>query len=405
MRRQRTIKRPVAVRGYSFISGHDVILRFCPAPENSGLHFVRTDLSPPVVIPADMANRLECPRRTVLACEDVRVEMTEHVLAALRGLGIDNCRIEINAPETPGCDGSSLYFARALLDAGARVQTAWCEPLGVEHPVCVSDGAAFVAALPNPHGYLELDYTLDYRDTSPVIGRQRFACQLNLINFLAELAPARTFLLEHEAEQLRTLGWGQRTSPRDLLIFGERGPIGNAQRYHDEPARHKALDIVGDLALLGTELVGTVVAFRSGHRLNGALARALRRYHGLDVPLSIGAGVPIWPGILSEVPVQGSGPRQREFVLSERAVRDEPIARGALVLAAWITAARMIGCSEQLDFVEFEGIAVEAVPQPGRRFTAWTSAGGATTQVDLLQDGLSLGSVRIRPASAVARAA
>ncbi len=406
MRRQRTIQRPIAVRGHSFISGLDIVLRFCPAPEHAGLHFVRVDLDPNRVVPVDVDRRLDCPRRTTLADGDVRVEMTEHVLAALRGLGVDNCRIEVNGPETPGCDGSSLQFARALLDAGIQSQSAWCEPLVLEHPICVSDGKAFVAALPNPHGYLEVDYTLDYTSVSRLLGRQRFICQLNLVNFLGEVAPARTFLLREEAEQLRAMGWGSRTTARDLLIYDDDGPIDNAERYPDEPARHKALDIIGDLALAGRELVASVIAYRSGHRLNAALARAIRQCHNLDVTLSIGAGVPIWPGVLSELPPRTSKGGTGQFVISEQGGADPMLARGAALLAAWLSAARCLGRGEQLDLVEFCHVSIDRAPEPAQPFAvSLKRRDGGEIELQVVQDDRLLGRASIRPAAAVARAA
>ena len=404
MRLQRTIQRPAAVRGLSLISGLDVVVRFCPAPENSGLHFVRVDLSRQPVVPATLAHRIDCPRRTVLERNGVRVEMTEHVLAALRGLGIDNCRIEISAPETPGCDGSALQFARALLDAGSQLQSAWTEPLVVQHPVCVCDGRSFIAALPNPHGYMDVDYTLDYRATCPHIGRHRFECHLTVVNFLAEIAPSRTFLLEAEAHALRKQGWGQRTTPRDLLIYTDTGPMENVERYPDEPARHKALDMIGDLALLGTELVASVVGYRSGHRLNAALADALLTWHGREAPLRIQEGAPLWPAVLSVLPsASGIG---EQYVLSPSIADHASIGLGAVVLAAWHRAACALGRAEQLTLVEFLDVAIDAIPEPTLPFrTAVAQLGAVAIEIRIVQRGRLLGAVRTRAAEALARAA
>lgn len=249
-------------------------LEFRPAPAGTGIVFVRGDFDPPRRIPAAVAQRFEVPRRTNLARDGASVEMVEHVLAALAGLRIDNCEVWVDEPEMPGCDGSCWDFVEALQKAGAVQQDApraCLEPRGVTR---VGDDQGWVEARPGDTGGLEIVYILDYGQHSP-IGRQTLEIQLTPATFCRELAPARTFLLHEEAQWLRQQGLGQRVSWQDLLVFDERGPIGNPLRYEDECVRHKALDLVGDLALLGCDLVGQVIAYRSGHRLNADLVAEL----------------------------------------------------------------------------------------------------------------------------------
>jgi UDP-3-O-acyl-N-acetylglucosamine deacetylase len=206
------------------------------------------------------------------------VALVEHVLAALAGLRIDNCLVELNAPEPPGLDGSAQGFARALTSAGLVVQPAGRSVWRVDEPVTVAAGAATLTLHPpeDDRPVLKLSYFLDYGPTAP-IGRQLYTVELSPGVFIGELAEARTFLLEAEAEELRRQGLGARTTAADLLVFGPRGPIDNVLRHANEPARHKVLDMIGDLSLLGADLCGHLIAYRSGHPLNVELARVLHQ--------------------------------------------------------------------------------------------------------------------------------
>ncbi|WP_152052248.1 UDP-3-O-acyl-N-acetylglucosamine deacetylase [Tautonia marina] len=273
-RPQRTIARDAEVRGIGYLLGSDVTVRFRPADADSGIQFVRVDLPDRPSVPA-LATYVEPrERRTALRRGEAVVELVEHVMAALAGLQIDNCTVELDAPETPGMDGSSLAFARALATAGAIEQDRPRQVLVIDRPVSVRDGKASVAAYPGEPDRLVLSYQLDYGNGSPIPAQAYFA-EPSPERFLREIAPARTFLLAAEAEALRASGIGSRTSEADLLIFGSDGLIGNSLRFPDECARHKLLDVMGDLALIGKDLVGHVVAHRSGHSLNVELARAL----------------------------------------------------------------------------------------------------------------------------------
>lgn len=273
-RPQRTIAREAAVRGVSFLEGRDVEIRFRPAEADSGIVFVRSDLPGGPSVPAHVNHVAPRQRRTTLQKGPATVEMVEHVMAALAGLGVDNCRVEIDGPETPGCDGSSRAFVEAIQGAGVVEQDRPRETLVIDRPVTVREGASVLTAHPGEPDKLVLSYSLDYGRSSP-IGSQSYFVEVSPESFRRELASSRTFLLESEAKAMRQAGIGRRTTEADLLIFGPDGPIGNELRYRDECARHKVLDMVGDLALLTKDLAGHVVAHRSGHALNASLVRKL----------------------------------------------------------------------------------------------------------------------------------
>jgi UDP-3-O-acyl-N-acetylglucosamine deacetylase len=244
---------------------------------------VRTDLPGRPRIRAHIDQVTGTQRRTTLGYPPAQIGLVEHVLAALAGLRIDNCLVELDAPEPPGLDGSARQFAAALLQAGIQRQqeqrAIWC----VEESVTLAAGGATLALHPVEEPGLWLTYFLDYGPCSS-LGRQVHTLQLTTGTFLADLVHCRTFILESEAAELRRQGLGARTTAADLLVFGRHGPIDNELRHANEPARHKILDLVGDLSLLGVDLCGHVVAYRSGHPLNIELTRTLHRH--LNVPVA-----------------------------------------------------------------------------------------------------------------------
>jgi UDP-3-O-acyl N-acetylglucosamine deacetylase len=284
-RRQRTLARPASVRGFGYFSGQDVRVEFWPAAEGTGIAFVRCDRAPQARIPVDVSLRVDVPRRTNLETGGVRVEMVEHVLAALAGLGVDNCEVWVDAAEMPGCDGSALAFVEAIDAAGIVEQRSATRQLVVERPIRVGDADGWVEAQPPRSAGLSLSCELDFGAASP-IGRQLLTLDITAESFRRELAMCRTFIEQEVAQAMITQGIGQRVTPRDLLIIGPQGPIENSLRYADEFVRHKMLDMVGDLALTGCEVVGHVVGYRCGHRLHAELARRLKEEFAVsqDVP-------------------------------------------------------------------------------------------------------------------------
>ena len=273
-RKQRTLAGPAAVCGFGYWTGKDVTVEFRPAPPGCGITFVRGDLPAAPRIAASAAGRIEIPRRTALSCGSATVEMVEHILDALYGLEIDNCEVHVSGGEMPGCDGSALPFVEAIESAGIAEQAAGARRLVVTDVVRVGNDESWVEARPGKPGQLAVKYRLDYGSDSP-IGRQTIELTVSPDSFRRELAPARTFLLEEEAQWLKSRGLGLRVTSRDLLVYGPTGPIDNELRFDDECVRHKALDLVGDLALAGCPIVGQIIAYKSGHRLNAELVKVL----------------------------------------------------------------------------------------------------------------------------------
>lgn len=273
-RNQRTLAGSAAVEGFGFFSGRDVRVEFHPAEAGEGIVFVRSDLPGRPRVPVNVEHRIETPRRTTLCRGEARVEMIEHILAALAGLRIDNCEIWTDAAEMPGCDGSSLPFVEAFDAVGTVEQDALRPQRIVSEPIRLVSGESWIEACPPAGNRCVLRYHLDYSDCA-AIGRQTFELAITPESFRSELAPCRTFLLEEEARQARCQGQGQRATHRDLLVFDDKGPIGNELRFPSECVRHKMLDMVGDLALAGCDLIGRFRASRSGHRLNAELVRAI----------------------------------------------------------------------------------------------------------------------------------
>ncbi len=274
-RYQRTLAVPAEVQGVGYLTGAVIRLRFQPAPPNTGIVFQRTDLRGATPIPARAAQVTGTSRRTTLGRAPNQVELVEHVLAALAGLRIDNCVIHLNGPEPPSLDGSARGFVDRLCRAGAVLQPARRAAWTVTAPLQIAQQGTTLTLHPAEHE-LKISYLLDYGPESP-IDRQRHTEVITPESFVNDLAHCRTFLLEEEAAALRRQGLGSRTTEADLLVFGRRGPIGNHLRHANEPARHKILDLIGDLSLFGHDLCGHLVAYRSGHPLNVRLARALCR--------------------------------------------------------------------------------------------------------------------------------
>lgn len=278
LRNQQTIKMPFEVCGRSYWSGLDVRMRFQPAPANTGVVFQRIDLPGQTLIPATVSHRVEVPRRTVLVAGTDSVDMVEHVLAALSGMHVDNCVIQLDRGEVPAFDGSCMELIHLLQSVGTVKQKAPRPQFVIQSEFQVGNEGSWIRAFPNPHGQLEIRYSLEY--PHPSIGAQQLNYVHSPLAFARELASARTFLLQQEAEILRQMGVGLKVTNREVLVFGEDGPIGNRLRFSDECVRHKTLDVLGDLMLAPFDVIGTLVAYRSGHHLNAEMAQQLvKLYH------------------------------------------------------------------------------------------------------------------------------
>ncbi|MCI0341517.1 MAG: UDP-3-O-acyl-N-acetylglucosamine deacetylase [Planctomycetales bacterium] len=275
--RQRTIAREAGCRGVGLHTGAPVRLRVLPAPADSGIAFVRTDLPGTGEIRAEVQNLADEPRRTALVRDGASVHTVEHLLSAALGLGIGNLRVELDGPELPGMDGSAADFVALLDRAGIRDLDAPRREIRVTRPLeepASNGGRARVRALPSADGGLTVTYLLEHPGTP--IGRQELTVAVTEETFRSGIAPARTFCLLAEAEALRAAGLGKGATTENTLVVGPDGVVGNRLRFPDEFVRHKILDLLGDLALAGGAAVRAhVVAERSGHAQNRALVRRL----------------------------------------------------------------------------------------------------------------------------------
>jgi UDP-3-O-[3-hydroxymyristoyl] N-acetylglucosamine deacetylase / 3-hydroxyacyl-[acyl-carrier-protein] dehydratase len=265
--------------GRGLFSGEPTTVTFLPAEPGTGIAFVREQDGKSATILASVENITKRPRRTCLKNGTLFVETIEHCMAALAGLGIDNAVVKVSGGkvgEIPAGDGSSSPFVQILESVGFQEQDALVEPLSIRRPEYVADDDASIAALPGPTDRLEILYEFE---SGPPLGRQVFHFVLgapgSANEFATQVAPARTFVSELEAHDLRSKGLGRHLTAKDLLVIGPTGPVDNAFRFVDECARHKMLDLIGDLALVGRPIRGRIVAHKSGHELNHLLAKKL----------------------------------------------------------------------------------------------------------------------------------
>ena len=276
-RNQATLARPVTLSGCSLFRGYPVNVTLLPADADNGVQFQRTDKPGSSPISAIWQSVDQVPRRTVLKSSSGEVvETVEHLLAALAGLGIDNCTIETDGPELPGFDGSSLAWADAILDAGVELSS---EPVRIFQAdqndlIQSTDLKQSLNLRPYAQSLTAATYHLDYGPRAPV-QPQTYSAEITPELFYSDIAPARTFVLESEIAALKQLGFGHHLTPEDILVFGDSGVIGNKTRWDDECARHKILDCIGDLSLCGMSIYGHVTGHRSGHHLNHKLAELI----------------------------------------------------------------------------------------------------------------------------------
>lgn len=275
MLKQRTINETVELEGTGLQTGKSARLKLKTSPVNSGINFIRVDLpNKPLLnigsLALEDADLKE--RRTTLGVGPLEIQTTEHLLAALSGLSIDNIVIEMDNIELPGLDGSSKGFVEVLKKAGVVEQDAPKRILRIDEPLWTGAGDSLLAVFPDED--FRISYTLSYDNQR--LGTQFFSIILNEETFENEIAPARTFCLEEEALELLRRGLGKGANYDNTLVIGKDGPIKNNLRFPNEPVRHKILDIIGDLYLLGSPIKGHVIAVKSGHRLNMELVRKLK---------------------------------------------------------------------------------------------------------------------------------
>ena len=274
MIRQRTLNNMIRATGVGLHTGEKVYLTLHPAPVNTGIVFRRTDLDPVVEIQAKAENVGETTLSTTLMNGDVRVSTVEHLLSAMAGLGIDNAIIDVTAPEVPIMDGSAGPFVFLLQSAGIKEQEEPKQFIRIKRPVTVTDGDK-VASF-KPFDGFKVSFSIDF--DHPAFHNRTLKAEVDFssTSFVKEVSRARTFGFMHEIEYLRSKGLARGGSMDNAIVVDEYQVLNeDGLRYEDEFVKHKILDAIGDLYLLGNSLIGEFVAHKSGHGLNNASLREL----------------------------------------------------------------------------------------------------------------------------------
>jgi UDP-3-O-[3-hydroxymyristoyl] N-acetylglucosamine deacetylase len=266
--RQRSLAERVRLSGTGLHSGAESTVTIHPAAENSGIVFREGRRS----VRGDVSNVVDTSRGTTIGFNGTRIRTVEHLMAALRGTGIDNAEIEVTGSELPALDGSALPYCDAFLAAGLVEQTAERKAIAIDEPICVQQNGSFILAIPAPE--LRLTYVMNY--DHPLIGAQSATYVLREWDFAQEIAPARTFVLYEEVAALLDNDLARGGSFDNAIVLWQ-DRMSCKLRFSDELVRHKVMDLIGDVSLVGGLLQAEVVAVKSGHALNVSFAREVRR--------------------------------------------------------------------------------------------------------------------------------
>src|SRR5216683_1431926 len=284
---QRTLRRQISCAGIGLHSGNKVHLSLKPAPPDFGIRFRRTDIGDHEV-PATVQHLAGIQLATGLARNEVSVETVEHLLAALVSTNIDNVLIELNSPEVPIMDGSAAPFIYLIHEAGVKSLSMPRKYLKIVRPIAISRGDKRIALYPSDH--FKVTYSISY--DHPLLRHQSRTLRITEESFIEEIAPARTFTFLKDVEMLRQNGLALGGSLENAVVLGETGVL-NALRFEDEFVRHKILDAVGDLALVGYPVIGHLVAHRAGHALHTEFAAKILEEAGawrlVEAPLDVAA--------------------------------------------------------------------------------------------------------------------
>jgi UDP-3-O-[3-hydroxymyristoyl] N-acetylglucosamine deacetylase len=274
MIRQRTLRNTIKATGIGLHTGEKVYLTLKPAPVNTGVVFRRTDIDPVQEIPARAENVGDTTLSTTLMTASARVSTVEHLLSAMAGLGIDNAYVEVSAPEVPIMDGSAGPFVFLIQSAGIEEQNAAKRFIRIKRPVTVKDDDKVASFL--PFDGFKVAFTIEF--DHPVFRDRATRAEVDFssTSFVKEVSRARTFGFMHELEYLRSKGLARGGSVDNAIVVDEYRILNqDGLRYDDEFVKHKVLDAIGDLYLLGNSLIGEFRAHKSGHALNNASLRAL----------------------------------------------------------------------------------------------------------------------------------
>jgi UDP-3-O-[3-hydroxymyristoyl] N-acetylglucosamine deacetylase len=289
---QQTLRRSISCTGIGLHSGNKVTLSLKPAPADFGIRFRRTDLGG-AEIPATVQHLAGINYATGLSRDTGSVETVEHLLAALSSLGIDNVVVELNHPEVPIMDGSAAPWVYLINEAGVKRLGSPRRYLKVLRPMSLSRGDKRIAIYPSDHFKVTYSIAFDH----PLLRHQSRTMRITEDAFVEEIAPARTFGFLKEVEMLRQQGLALGGSLENAIVIGDTGVLNNALRFDDEFVRHKILDVIGDLALVGRPVIGHVVAHRGGHALHTAFAAQLLdesdAWHLVEAPRPVAEPSPI----------------------------------------------------------------------------------------------------------------
>ncbi|HZP46928.1 MAG TPA: UDP-3-O-acyl-N-acetylglucosamine deacetylase [Vicinamibacterales bacterium] len=264
---QRTLRRQISCVGIGLHSGNKVNLTLKPAAADFGIRFRRTDLGGHEIA-ATVQHLGGIQLATGLARNEVSVETVEHLLAALTSTGVDNVLVELNSPEVPIMDGSAAPFIYLIHEAGVKRLPAARKYLKIVRPIAISRGDKRIALYPSDH--FKVTYSVSY--DHPLLRHQSRTIRITEHSFIEEIAPARTFTFLKDVEMMRQNGLALGGSLENAIVLGETGILNNALRFEDEFVRHKILDAIGDLALVGYPVIGHLVAHRAGHALHTEFA-------------------------------------------------------------------------------------------------------------------------------------
>jgi UDP-3-O-[3-hydroxymyristoyl] N-acetylglucosamine deacetylase len=267
MNAQRTLRRSTSCAGIGLHSGKKVTLSLRPAAVSSGIRFRRADLGG-LEVPATVQHVGGINYATGLTRDAVHIDTVEHLLSALVSLGVDNVLVELNSPEVPIMDGSAAPFVYLIQEAGLKVQSSPRQYLKVLRPITMTRGDKRIALYPSDHFKVTYSIAFDH----PLLRHQSRTIRMSEDAFVDDIAPARTFTFLKEVEMLRQQGLALGGSLENAIVVGDTGVLNNALRFDDEFVRHKILDVIGDMALVGHPLIGHLVAHRGGHALHTAFA-------------------------------------------------------------------------------------------------------------------------------------
>jgi len=277
---QRTLDKPVKCEGIGLHTGQHADLVLRPAPAYKGVFFCRTDLPGSPVVPARPEYVADTQYATSLSKDGVSVKTIEHLMSALAGMGVDNVQVDISGPEVPIFDGSALPFVELLRSAGLRRQFAPKTFLKIRQAITVEAGKRSLRIVPSDR--LKVIYTMCF--DHPILGEQTSAMDVVRERYIRDVAPCRTYGFLRDVEMLRRMGLAKGGSLENAIIVTDDGILNGPLRFSDELVRHKILDLIGDLFLLGKPLVGTIIAHGAGHQMHVQLVRRIQEQLGAAAP-------------------------------------------------------------------------------------------------------------------------